>query len=86
MPEVVSQADRFRKRLVQIQRAGRRARDLRNFDRMSDAGPVEIALVIDEHLGLVDEAPECARMDDAIAVTLELTTEFRLRLGVSTPA
>ena len=40
-----------------------------------------VALVMDEHLGLVREAAEGGRMDDAVAVALELRARRRRRLG-----
>ena len=40
-----------------------------------------VALVIDEHLGLVGEAAEGGRMDDPVAVALELGPRRRRRLG-----
>ncbi len=44
-----------------------------------------IALVIDEDLGLVGEAAECGRVDDAVAVALELGAGRRRRLGDQAP-
>jgi hypothetical protein len=41
-----------------------------------------VALVIDEHLGLVGEAAEGGRVDDAVAVALEVVAGWRRRLGV----
>ena len=35
------------------------ARDLRHFERMRESGAIQVALVIDEHLGFVDQAAEC---------------------------
>src|SRR5580765_4013196 len=46
-------------------------RDLRHLERMGEARPVVVALVIDEDLRLVLEPPERGRMDDAVAVALE---------------
>jgi hypothetical protein len=40
-----------------------------------------VALVIDENLGLVLEAAESRRMDDPVAITLELASGRRGRLG-----
>ena len=54
------------------ERAGDGARDLRDFQRMREAGAVQVALVIDEHLGLVDQPAERGGMDDAVAVALVL--------------
>src|ERR1044072_3804567 len=44
---------------------------------MRDPRPVEIALVIHEHLALVDQAAEGVGMDDAVAIPLELAAECR---------
>ena len=54
--EIVRQRDRFGQRLVQRERACDRAGDLRHFDRMGHARAIQIAFVIDEHLGLVAQA------------------------------
>ena len=56
VPEVVGEADGLGQRLVDAQRARHGAADLRDFQRMRDARAVEIALVVHEDLGLVDEA------------------------------
>ena len=82
MSQVVSETDRLGERLIQPERECDRARDLRHLDRVRDACAVQVALVVDEHLGLVDEAAESVGVDDAIAVALELAAKLRLRLGV----
>jgi hypothetical protein len=46
----------------------------------------QVALVIDEHLGLVFEPAERSRMDDAVAVALELGARRGGRFGVPAPA
>ena len=68
--------------LVEAERAGERAGDLADLDRMGEPGAVVVALVEDEDLGLVLEAAEGARMDDAVAVALELAAGRRGRLAV----
>ncbi len=70
--EVVGQADRLGQRLGKRQRIRDRAADLRDLERMREPRAVHVAFVIDEHLGLVDQAPEGARMHDAVAIALEL--------------
>ena len=72
MAEIVCQADRLRQHLVQAERAGDGAGDLRHFQRMREPGAVQVALVIDEHLGLVDQPAERRGVDDAVAVALIL--------------
>ena len=84
--QVVRQRDGFGQCLVQIQRARHRAADLRHLDRMSHARAIQIAFVIDEHLGLVGQATKSVGMDDAIAVALEFPAVFRRRLRKAAPA
>ena len=60
--------------------------DLRHFERMREARAVQVALVVHEHLGLVDEAAERVGMDDAVAVALELAAEARRGLGIAPAA
>ncbi len=57
--------------LVEAERAGDGTGDLRDFEAVGEARAVMVALVIDENLCLVLQAPERGRMDDAIAVALE---------------
>ncbi len=81
--EVVREADRFDEVLVQRQRARDGARDLRDLERMRETRAIEVALVVHEHLGLVDEAAERGRMDHAVAVALELGAIRRRIFGVA---
>ena len=81
--EIVRQRDRFGQCLIQRQRAGDRAGDLRHLDRVRHPRAVQIAFVIDEHLGLVGQAAKGIGMDDAIAVALEFAAILRRRLGDS---
>ena len=69
--EIVAERDRFGEVVVEPQRPGQRAGDLRHLDGVGQAGAEMVALVIDEDLGLVGEAAEGGRMDDAVAVALE---------------
>jgi hypothetical protein len=86
MAEIVRQADGFRQRLIELERARDRACDLRDLERVRDARAIQIALVIDEHLRLVNQPPEGARMDDAIAIALVLGAKaWRSFLVNSTP-
>ncbi len=79
--EIVAERDRFREVVVEPQGAGERARDLRHLDRVGEAGAEMVALVMDEHLGLVGETAEGGRMDDPVAVALEFGPRRRRRLG-----
>jgi hypothetical protein len=79
--EVVAERDRFREVVVELERPGERPGDLRDLDRVREAGAEMIAAMIDEHLGLVGEAAEGGRMNDAVAVALEFGAGRRGRLG-----
>ena len=68
VPEVVAERDRLGQVLVQAERAGDAAGDLRDLDRVRQARAEVVALVGDEDLRLVLEPAERARVDDAVAV------------------
>ena len=82
--EIVAERDRFREIIVEPQGASERAGDLRHLDRVGETGAEMVALVIDEHLRLVGETAEGGRMDDAVAVALEVGPGRRGRLGEKT--
>ena len=63
------------------QRARDRAAELRHFERVRQARAEQVALVVEEDLRLVDQAPERRAVDDAVAVALELVARGRRRLG-----
>src|SRR5262245_53953990 len=86
MPEIVPERKRLGEVLVEAQRAGERAGDLGDLERMGEAGAKVVALMKDENLGLVGEAPECRRMDDAVAVAPEIVASRTRRLGAPPPA
>ena len=74
VPEIMRKADRLGQRLVESQRRRSRAPDLRHLKRVRQPRSVQVAFVIDEDLGLVNEAAKRRRMDDAVAIALVLTT------------
>ena len=78
--EIVDQRQRLGEILVEPQRAGQRAGDLRHLDRVGQPRAVVVALVRDEDLRLVLEAAEGGGMDDAVAVALERRARRALRL------
>ena len=86
MTEVVGQRQRLGEVLVEAERAGQRARDLRDFERVGQPRAVMIALVEHEHLGLVLEAAEGGRMDDAVAVAAKRAAAFAGRLRMKPAA
>ena len=79
--EIVAKRDRLRQVVVEPQGPGERARDLRHLDGVGEAGAEMVALVIDEHLGLVGEPAEGGRMNDPVAIALEFRPRRRRRLG-----
>ncbi len=84
--EVVGQRHRLDKILVQTQAAGDGAAELGHFQRVGQPRTEQVTFVIEEDLGLVDEAAERSTVDDAVAVTLEFTARRRGRLGDAAPA
>jgi hypothetical protein len=71
MAEVVGEAQRLGQILVEPERPSDRPADLGDFDAVGQADAEMVAVGRDEHLGLVAEAAEGDRMDDAIAVALK---------------
>ena len=82
MAEVVGEAQGLGQILVEPERPGDRAADLRDFDAVRQPDPEMIAVGRDEHLGLVAQAAEGDRMDDPVAVALEdVAGPARTRIG-----
>ena len=86
MAEVVRQRKRLGQILVEAERTGECTGDLRHFQGMRQPGAKMIALVGDEHLGLMLEPAERGGMDDAVAIAAEGRAAFALRLRVKPPA
>ncbi len=82
MTEVVGQGDRLGQVVVEAQGVGDGARDLRHFQRMGQPGAEVVALVGDEHLGLLLKAAEGGAVDDAVAIPREGGASETDRLGV----
>ena len=82
MTQVVRQADGFNQVFVEPQRARDRTAQLRDFERMREPRAKQIALVVQEHLGLVDQPAKRRRVHDTIAVALVIGTRGRGRLLV----
>ena len=61
----------------QVQGAGDGTGDLGHFDGMGETGAKQVAFVVHEHLGLVFQAPEGGRVDDAVPVPLEFAAVGR---------
>ncbi len=84
--EVVCQANCLREVLIQAQSPGCGTRYLRDLDGVCDARAVEVAFVIHEDLGFIDQASEGVGMNDPVAIALEFASEFGLRLRVAPAA
>jgi len=85
--KVMRQRNSFGKIFVELQCARRSAGDLRDLEAVRQARPEQVTFVVDENLGLVFEPPERRRVNDAVAVALELAAVRMLRrLAVRVPA
>ena len=80
----VAKIMRKRKRLgeivVEAERAGKRARDLTDFERMREPGTEMVSLVRNEDLRLVGQPAERRAMEDAVAVALKYRAQWGMRL------
>jgi hypothetical protein len=83
--EVMGQRHGLGQVLVEAQRAGHGAGDLRHLQRMGQAGAEIVALMLHEDLRLVLEPPEGRGMDDPVAVALERGAEGAFLLGTRRP-
>ncbi len=80
VPEVVAKPDRLDQVLVEPQRAGNRARDLRDLERVGQPRAVVVAARRDEHLRLVLEASERLAVHDPVAIALKRRPQAAVRL------
>ena len=78
--EVMAEPDRLDEVLVEADRAGDRAGDPADLERVGQPGAVVVALGGDEDLRLVLQPPERLGVDDAIAVALERRPKRAVRL------
>ncbi len=89
MAEVVGEAQRLGQILVEAERAGDGAADLRDFEAVGQADAIMVAVGRDEHLRLVAQAAEGDRMDDPVAVALKGvagSARAAVGLGMQPPA
>ena len=70
--QVVGQGNRLNQVFVQVQRSGDGPAQLRHFQRMGEPGAEQVTLVVQKHLGFVDQAAKRGRMDDAVPVALKV--------------
>lgn len=86
MADIVGEGERFSEILVQPEGAGGRAGDLGDLKGMSEAGPVVIAFMGDEDLGLLLEATERVGMNDPVPVALKIGPGTTWGFGMEAPA
>ena len=72
--EIMGERQRLGEILVEAERAGERARDLRNFERVGQPGAEMVAFVKDEDLGLVRKPAKGGGMNDAVAIAAKCAT------------
>ncbi len=72
--EIMHQRHALSQILVQLQRAGKRSRNLRDFDGVGETRAIMVAVRADEDLRLVLQAAKSCRVDDAVTVALEFGT------------
>ncbi|MDT4842653.1 hypothetical protein FQZ97_765650 [compost metagenome] len=83
MAQVVGQGNGLHQILVELQRSGDAAPELRHFERVRQTRAEQITFVIQKHLGLVNQAAKRGGVDHTIPVTLESRACGCFRLGVS---
>ena len=81
--EIMRQRQRLGQVLIEPQCPRQRAGDLGDFEAVGQPDPEMVAIRSHEHLGLVAQAAKGARMDDAVAITLEGRAGGGRRLGVA---
>ena len=84
--KVMAKRQRLGEIVVEAERAGKRARDLTDFERMGEPGAEMVSLVRNEDLRLVGEPAEGRAMDGAVAIALKYRTRWRMRLCDQPPA
>ena len=78
--KIMRQGKRLGEIVVEAERAGKRARDLTDFERVGEPGTEMVSLVRNKDLRLVGEPPESRAMDDAVAIALKYRARWRMRL------
>ena len=85
VPQVVCEGYGLYKVFIQTQWPRNGAGQLRHFQRMREPRAKQVALMVKEHLGLVNQSPECRRVDNTVAVALKLRTRRRYRFKNTPP-
>ena len=77
--KIMRERQRFGEIVVEAERAGKRARDLADFERMGEPGAEMIALMRNKDLCLMGEPAEGRAMNDAVAIALKFRARRRRR-------
>ena len=85
VPQVVAERDGLSQVLVQPERPRDGAGDLRHFQRMGEARAEVVALGSEEHLGLVGKPPKRFRVQNLVAIALEVGAQRVRRAGGTAP-
>ena len=86
MAKVVGERNGFGQVFIEPQAARDRSRYLRHLEAVREAGAEQIAFVVDEDLGLVLQAAEGSRMDDAVTIALVVAPASGRGLAVAASA
>ena len=86
VPEIMRERNRLDKILVQSKGPGYRTRNLRNLEGMCQAGSIMVAFMVDENLGLVLKPAESRRVNDPVAIALEIGSETGIGFRMPPPA
>jgi hypothetical protein len=83
MTYIVAQRQSFGELFVEIQRRGYGAGDLRDFDGVSEPVAKMVRNAGWKNLGLILQAAEGPRVDDAVTIALELTAIRMRQFGIA---
>jgi hypothetical protein len=86
MADVVDQSQRFGEVIVEPELGGDGARDLRNFDGMSQAVAKMVGIAASKDLGLSFETAKSARVHNTVAIALEIVAVRMMRFGMAASA
>jgi iron-sulfur cluster assembly accessory protein len=78
--KIMGERKRLSEIVVEAERAGKRARDLPDFEGMGEPGTEMVALVRNEDLCLMGQPSEGGAVDDAVAIALKYRAGLRMRL------
>ena len=83
--KIMGKAQRLCQILVDRQKPRHGARDLGDFERMSEPRAIIVPFVLHENLRFVFKTPECRRMDDPVAIALVTASGRTFGFGINRP-